>query len=130
MRLTFRSGLEERVAEQIESHGLKVQYETDKIGYTVPARDTRYTPDFKLPKPGGFFYVETKGIWAVGDRAKHLLIKQQHPEIDVRFVFSNARSKLYKGSPTTYGMYCDKHGFQYAQKLIPDEWLKEALRDA
>jgi hypothetical protein len=41
-------------------------------------------------------------------------------------VFSNARSKLYKGSPTTYGMYCDKHGFQYAQKLIPDEWLKEA----
>jgi len=122
----YRSGLEETVSRQIADAGLTVSYETDKIEYTWPKRKSTYRPDFKLPKPGGFFYVETKGIWAVGDRAKHLLIKQQHPEIDIRFVFSNARSKLYKGSPTTYAMYCEKHGFQYAQKLIPDEWLKEA----
>jgi len=126
MRLAFRSGLEERIAQQLREYGLEVIYETDRIPYTIPARDTRYTPDFKLPKAGGFFYVETKGIWSVGDRTKHLLIKQQHPEIDIRFVFSRSTQKLYKGSPTSYGDYCQKHGFKFAQKLIPEEWLEEA----
>lgn len=126
IRLGFRSGLEDRVAQQIEEAGIKVVYETDKIRYTIPSREARYTPDFKLPKPGGFFYVETKGIWSVQDRAKHILIKKQFPDIDIRFVFSNQNARLYKGSPTTYAMYCEKHGFRYAAKLIPDDWLDEA----
>ena len=74
---------------------------------------------------GGFFYVETKGIWNVADRQKHLLIKRQHPDLDIRFVFSNCNSKLYKGSKTTYADYCDKHGFVYSHKTIPEEWLHE-----
>ena len=125
-RLGFRSGLEKKVSDQIIEAGIKLSYETDKIQYTVPARQAKYTPDFKLPKPGGFFFVETKGIWAVQDRQKHLLIKQQFPDLDIRFVFSNQNARLYKGSPTTYAMYCEKHGFRYAAKLIPDDWLEEA----
>jgi hypothetical protein len=62
------------------------------------------------------------------DRQKHLLIKQQHPEYDIRFVFSNSKSKLNKESKTTYADWCNKHGFQYADKLIPVDWLKE-IRD-
>ncbi len=125
-RLGFRSGLEDRVSHQITEAGLELLYETDKIGYVVPARDAKYTPDFKLPKKGGFFYIETKGLWTVQDRARHLLIQKQHPDLDIRFVFSNQNAKLYKGSPTTYAMYCEKHGFRYASKLIPDDWLEEA----
>lgn len=125
-RLGFRSGLEERVSQQITKAGLELLYETDKIGYVVPARDARYTPDFKLPKPGGFFYVETKGIWTVQDRAKHLLIQKQFPDLDIRFVFSNQNAKLYKGSPTSYALYCEKHNFRYANKVIPEAWLLEA----
>lgn len=119
----FRSGLEERVAEQIETHGLPVEYETDKIEFTYPARDARYTPDFKVCHGDHYFYVETKGIFSVGDRQKHLLIKEQCPDIDIRFVFSSSKSKLYKGSPTTYAAWCEKHGFLYADKLIPVDWL-------
>ena len=125
-RLGFRSGLEDRVSHQITEAGLELLYETDKIGYVVPARDSKYTPDFKLPKKGGFFYIETKGIWTVQDRAKHLLIQKQHPDLDIRFVFSNQNARLYKGSPTSYASYCEKHNFRYAHKVIPEAWLTEA----
>ena len=50
------------MSRQIEDAGLSVEYETDQITYTWPERQATYTPDFKLPKQGGFFYVETKGI--------------------------------------------------------------------
>ncbi len=125
-RLGFRSGLEDRVSHQITEAGLELLYETDKIGYVVPARDAKYTPDFKLPKKGGFFYIETKGLWTVQDRARHLLIQKQHPDLDIRFVFSNQNAKLYKGSPTSYASYCEKHNFRYAHKVIPEAWLTEA----
>ena len=124
----YRSGLEETIADQLRSHSIEVLYETDRIHYVIPARQTRYTPDFKLPKKDGFWYLEGKGLWQVQDRAKHLLIKKQHPNIDIRFVFSNARSKLYKGSKTTYADYCEKHGFLWAHKVIPDDWIEECLQ--
>lgn len=127
-RLGFRSGLEDRVSQQITQAGIELLYETDKVGYVVPSRNAKYTPDFKLPKEGGFFYVETKGIWTVQDRAKHLLIQKQHPDLDIRFVFSNQNAKLYKGSPTSYSLYCEKQNFRYAHKVIPEAWLEEARR--
>ena len=125
-RLGYRSGLEKKISDQIVNAGIELLYETDKIHYVIPSRQAKYTPDFKLPKPGGFFFVETKGIWTVQDRAKHILVKQQCPDLDIRFVFSNQNARLYKGSPTTYAMYCEKHGFRFAAKLIPDDWLEEA----
>ena len=121
----YRSGLEDKLSKQIKTAGLEVYYETDKIKYQVPPRQAKYTPDFRLPKDGGFFYVEAKGIWDVQDRQKHLLIQEQYPEIDIRFVFSNSNNKLYKGSKSTYASFCDKHRLQWAHKTIPDEWLTE-----
>jgi len=120
----YRSGLEDKVATQIESKDLPVIYEQEKIKFVHPARKATYTPDFKITLgDGSWFYVETKGIFSVSDRQKHLLVRDQNPEIEIRFVFSNSRSKLYKKSPTSYGMWCDKHGFQYADKLIPEQWF-------
>ena len=121
----YRSGLEDKIAKQIKEAGYDVIYEQEKITYTQPARQAKYTPDFKLPKKGGFFYVETKGRWLTEDRHKHLLIKEQFPDIDIRFVFQSVNNKLYKGSKTTYAMYCERHGFKYAHKMIPIEWLLE-----
>lgn len=123
----YRSGLEDKVGQQITTAGLPLLYETDRVEYTWPARQSKYTPDFKLPKPGGFYYVETKGRWVTNDRAKALLLHKQHPDIDIRYVFSNQRAKLYKGSLTTYEMYSQKHGLTYANKWIPQEWLDESL---
>lgn len=41
-------------------------------------------------------------------------------------MFSNANARIAKGSKTTYAMWADKQGFQWAHKTIPDEWLSEA----
>ena len=69
--------------------------------------------------------VETKGIFEVADRQKHLLVKQQHPGLDIRFVFSRSKSPIRKGSPTTYANWCVKNGFLFADKLIPQDWIDE-----
>ena len=124
----YRSGLEDKLSEQISDAGLDVNYETDKITYTVPERQSTYTPDFRINTSNGGFYIEGKGRWTVDDRHKHLLIREQHPDLDIRFVFSNANAKLYKGSPTTYAQWCDKFGFRYANKTIPPEWLQEGSK--
>jgi hypothetical protein len=87
-----------------------------------PEKKAKYTPDFLLPNG---IIVETKGRFLTEDRQKHLLIQAQHPELDIRFVFSNSRARISKASSTTYAMWCEKHGFRYADKLIPQAWLME-----
>lgn len=121
----FRSGLEDKVSKQLESKGVSFDYEQWKIPYIIPASNHTYTPDFLLPN--GIF-VETKGLWESADRKKHLLIREQYPELDIRIVFSSSRSKIYKGSPTSYAEFCEKNGILFADKLIPLAWLKEAKR--
>jgi hypothetical protein len=122
----YRSGLEINIAEQLKKAGREVIYEKEKISYEWPPRGSKYTPDFKIPtQDGGFFYVESKGLFSPKDRQKHLLIKTQYPDIDIRFVFSNQNQKLYKGSKTTYAAWCEKHGFTFANRAIPDCWLQE-----
>ena len=122
----YRSGLEDKLSKQISEAGLEVEYETDKLAYMWPERKSTYKPDFKLPKANNeYFYIEGKGRFTVSDRQKHLLIREQLPDVDIRFVFSNAQAKLYKGSKTTYAQWCEKHGFAYSDKVIPIEWLKE-----
>lgn len=121
----YRSGLEEKAAQQIQDAGHVVEYEVDRIEYEWPSRRSTYRPDFRLPKPGGHFYVETKGVWSVQDRQKHHLIREQRPDLDIRMVFSNCNNRLYRNSPTTYAAYCTKHNIPYANRVIPQEWLDE-----
>lgn len=116
----YRSGLEETIDNTLKECNVDGEYERHKIKYTIPATEHTYTPDFRLPN--GIF-VETKGRFVTEDRKKHVLIKKQHPELDIRFVFQNSKNKIRKGSPTTYADWCTKHGFIYADKNIPQEWL-------
>lgn len=121
----YRSGLEEAVAEQLRQAGVAAAYEEEKIPYVTPATPHKYTPDFRLPNG---IYIETKGRFETADRKKHLLIKDQHPHLDIRFVFTRSKTPISKGSKTTYAMWCEKNGFQYADRWIPDAWLKEKLK--
>lgn len=101
------------------------EYEKHKIKFTQPTAARTYTPDFLLPN--GIF-IETKGRFESDDRKKHLWVKEQHPELDIRFVFTNPNAKINKGSPTSYADWCTKNGFQYAAKSIPISWIKEEQR--
>ena len=118
----FKSGLEESISNQIDSKGIVVAYESEKIPYIIPASKHTYNPDFKLPN--GIF-VETKGRFVPADRKKHLLVKEQHPELDIRFVFTSSKNKISKASKTSYADWCDKNGFKYSDKFIPEEWFNE-----
>jgi len=117
--LGFRSMLEVSVAEQLKKAGVDFQYEKVKIQYRVNEVKT-YTPDIILPN--GIF-IETKGRFVATDRKKHLLIKEQRPDLDIRFVFTNSKAKINKGSKTSYADWCVKNGFKYADKEVPKEWL-------
>jgi hypothetical protein len=124
----FRSGLEDNVNDMLKEHNKSFSYESEKISYIQPETKHNYTPDFVLNKiVGGKMYVETKGRWVKTDRLKFDLIFEQYPGIDIRFVFQNPNAKLYKGSKTTYAQYCDKKGWRWAKKEIPEGWLKECL---
>ena len=119
----YRSGLEEVTAEHLTSKGVSYSYEELVIEYVKPQKASKYTPDFQLANG---IIIETKGRFVTADRQKHLLVKQQHPHLDIRFVFSNSKSKISKTSKTTYADWCKKNGFVFADKVVPDAWLKES----
>ena len=118
----YRSGLEEQLAVNLNEQGIDGEYEQHKITYTKPSTDHTYTPDFRLPNG---IYIESKGRFVLEDRKKHILIKQQNPQLDIRFVFQNTKNKLRKGSKTTYADWCIKYDFIFSQGSIPAEWLVE-----
>jgi len=117
----YRSGLEKEVAAYLRKTQKKVRYEVLKVEWE-DLRYRTYTPDFVLDNG---IIIETKGIFDSDDRRKHREIQRQHPELDIRFVFSNAKAKLYKGAKSRYFDWCEQHKFQWANRIIPEEWLKE-----
>ena len=116
----FRSNFELEIANQLVRKKIIYEYEKYSIDYI---RESVYTPDFFLKDYG--FYIEVKGNFIASDRGKHLLIRKQHPKLDIRFLFLKANNKLYKGSKTTYGGWCDRHDIKWCEKFIPKEWLDE-----
>lgn len=120
----YRSGLEISVKNQLKENKIKFEYEPKdkKVKFVEPEKNRTYTPDFVLRNG---IIIETKGRFMPHDRKKFQWIRQQHPDLDIRFVFNNPNTKLRKGSKTTYATWCDKHGFKYAKKEIPSEWLSE-----
>ena len=120
----YRSGLEQEAAAFLETRQKIVAYEKLKIEWEDLKYRT-YTPDFELDNG---IIIETKGLFSAADRRKHVEIQKQHPTLDIRFVFSNANAKLYKGAKSRYSDWCNKHNFKWAHRVIPEEWLKEKGR--
>ena len=117
----YRSGLEHKISMALDTIKYNYDYESIKIEWEDLAYRT-YTPDFIL---NNGIIIETKGRFLTADRRKHLCIKKQHPKLDIRFVFTNSRSKLSKGAKSTYAEWCIKHDFRYYDRIIPEDWLKE-----
>jgi len=112
----------------MDTWNIEWEYEPEKFEYVLPGR--RYTPDFKVTRSDGTtFMAEYKGYLRPEDRTKMVAVQQSHPDLDIRFIFGNAKKLITKGSKTTYGMWATKHGFPWAEKTIPDEWLWTAEED-
>jgi hypothetical protein len=122
LRKGFRSGLEESVAESLKERAVPFFYEQHVLSYTRPSSDHTYRPDFVL---NNGIVIETKGHFTNDDRKKHLWIRECNPGVDLRFVFSRSSQKIRKGAKSSYADWCKKHGFKYADRDIPDEWIAE-----
>lgn len=109
------------MCEDLASRGIPYEEEKRKIKYQDFSEHT-YTPDIELPNG---ILIEVKGFFTGKDRVKHLKLQKQCPEFDIRFVFQNPKNHLVKGSLTTYAQWADKHGFKWAEKWIPQEWIDE-----
>ena len=121
----YRSGLELKTAKYLDNLLIKYKYEKVKIEWEDLTYRT-YTPDFVLYNG---IIIETKGMFTAADRKKHLAIKKQHPQLDIRFVFENSNRRLRKGAKTRYYQWCNRYDFDYYDRIIPEEWLKEKGKD-
>lgn len=134
----YASGAERQVAEQLAQAAIPHQYENSRIPYI---KEAEYIPDFQMPpKPEDQHWsdyrgivIEVKGWFQSKDRTKHLCLKEQYPNLDVRFVFSNPNAKYgtkpkpgQKDKRKTYADWCEQHGFKWAKQFIPASWLAEA----
>lgn len=119
--IKYKSGLEARIAKLLPNPEL---YESVTLPYVVTHK---YKPDF--PLKGNSCFIEAKGYWDAADRAKHMAIREQHPELRVAFIFARSDNKLNRKSTTTYAEWCDKYGFQYCDakdfEADPETKLKE-----
>ncbi len=119
-RHKFRSDYELSVAKYLAEQGVKYEYEAHKLVYYPKPKV--YIPDFYLPDND--IYIEAKGFFRPSDRRKMLAVKEQHPELDIRFVFMR-NNLLSKNSKSTYGDWAEKHGFQWCiYPNIPPDWFQ------
>lgn len=121
-KAAYRSGLEVSLSAEITAAGEAVVYEEYRLPYLVPETRHHYTWDFTLANG---IIIEGKGIFDATDRAKHLYVREQFPELEIRFVFSSAKAKIGPGSNTTLAAWCEKYGYRYAHRHIPPEWFRE-----
>ena len=92
----FKSKLEERLVTLFSTLGVKYEYESEKICYTI---QHHYCPDFVLPN---HVYLEAKGYWSPADRRKILAVKKDNPDMDLRMVFQSPYNTISKKSKNTY----------------------------
>lgn len=119
-KIKTRSKFEEIVIEDLQLRTTKFSYEPFRIKYNH--NPSNYTPDIVLDNG---IIIEIKGYFRAKDRVLHKLIRDQYPELDVRFVFQRATNRIHKKSHTTYADWCDTHGFIWAEKFIPVNWLRK-----
>jgi hypothetical protein len=133
----YRSKLEEKVAEQLEADGVEFHHEGKWVPYIVPERQAKYLPDFHFDECP--IIIEAKGRFGGGnpkfkqpatdsakERQKLILLKEQHPELDIRIVFQRASTPIYPKSPTSHGKWATDHGFKWSDKgVVPQDWLDE-----
>jgi hypothetical protein len=121
------NSLETRIASDLTSAGISFTYRAKPITYQKPARTAVYTPTFVItdgPKAG--IVIQNKGRFVTEDRQKHLVLKTQYPDLDVRFVFSRSKDRISRRPDSvTYAAWCERNGFQYADKSVPAAWIEE-----
>jgi len=120
-----RSKLELKFEDILLDNNAEYEYESTVISYIIPESNHKYTVDWTLLNGP---LIETKGYLSDHqERTKYVLLKQQYPELDLRFVFDNP-NKLCGGTKYTHAKWADKWGFKYCSIKDVDvikSWIHE-----
>lgn len=135
----MRSNFERKIAEALDYHGIKYLYEEDEFQYYKSVRrgqcnacgstdvdqERWYLADFTFP--GTRIVLEAKGRLVATDRTKMKLVKEAHPELDIRMLFYRDAKLPLKRTPT-HLTWAESVGIQAAVKELPEEWIRELLK--
>ena len=113
----FRNQFEEKLASFLEEKRVAFEYETLILSYTL---EGKYKPDFILPNG---IIIEAKGFFRTHAQRALRAVKKAHPELDIRLVFFNQNQKV-QGSKLKCYEWAVKHKFKFADKTIPESWIK------
>lgn len=116
----WRSESEARVASALTGTG--ATYESVRFQY--PSKVRTYLPDFILPNG---ILLEVKGWFTPADRAKLKAVVAEHPDLDIRLVLDTPHQWTTKKKTMTNAQWCEKNGFPWAAKEVPQEWIDEPL---
>lgn len=120
-----RSKLEQRFEQILLDNRIEYEYEVTRIPYIVPESKHNYTVDWTCLNG---LLIETKGYLSDHqERHKYVLLKEQHPTLDLRFVFDNP-NKLCGGTKYTHAKWADKYGFKWCSIKDVDQiksWVNE-----
>ena len=123
-----RSKLELQFEKILQDNEVEYAYEITKIPYIVPESSHKYVVDWTIHDG---VLIETKGwLENLTERKKYQLIKEQHPDIDIRFVFANPQ-KACGGVKMTHAEWAEKFGFKYCSINDTEQivsWIKERKR--
>lgn len=120
--ITVRSKLEIRLSDILNETKIPWEYEVTTIPYIIPESKHKYTVDFTV----GPILIEGKGYLSDHqERYKYVLLKQQHPDLDLRFVFDNP-NKLCGGTKMTHAKWAEKYNFKWCgikDTEVIKEWI-------
>lgn len=111
-----RNKFEFELHDQLKQSGRHFGYESVKFPYILTGW---YLPDWVIytdsTRTKVDFAIEAKGYFRPESKRKLVSVKKEHPWLDLRLVFYAHRKKDVR--------WAEKHGFKYAIKTIPEEWL-------
>jgi hypothetical protein len=126
---------ETKLLRQCSEHPLVefAGFEETQILYTPPTKQRVYTPDITVIVPYKMtpmsrtkyrtMFIEAKGYFRPETQRMMKWVKEQNPELDIRFVFYKDKP-IRKGAKLTYMGWAEKYGFPACINIIPQEWFK------
>lgn len=123
--IKVRSNLEVKLSAILNETDKVWEYEVTTIPYIVPESSHKYTVDFTLLNG---VLIEGKGYLSNHqERTKYVLLKQQYPDLDLRFVFDQP-NKLCGGTKYSHAKWADKWGFRWCSIRDTEQiqsWINE-----
>lgn len=129
-----RSGLEKKVGDDLIDRKVGFSYEANTYQWReiLPRAECTscgekgtsflvrsYTPDFFLSNG---VILEVKGRFTSKDRKIAAAMKDQHPELDIRMVFSKD-NWLNRNHKNRYSDWCRSKGIKFVIGKVPEEWV-------